>query len=177
MSISKSPPLFVFSDLWTYSVLDRFCPSRRDKNCFETRLKHEKTFWIYLCCNLKLFHQWSWKKISDQFDAPSIKFVRHGVTKTQPIGQKSNSLKLNKRMFGFITKYLSNTGKHHKRRLNTYMQMYRIHLVPSLITDLSRRDKNCKISNLHKISAGNVIEKANMEKEYWNINEFLTILI
>ena len=57
------------------------------------------------------------------------------------------------------------------------MQMYRIHLVPSLIPDLSRRDKNCKISNLHKISAGNVIEKANMEKEYWNINEFLTILI
>ena len=55
--------------------------------------------------------------------------------------------------------------------------MYRIHLVPSLIPDLSRRDKNCKISNLHKICTGNVIEKANMEKEYWNINEFLTILI
>ena len=55
--------------------------------------------------------------------------------------------------------------------------MCRIHLVPSLITDLSRRDKNCKISNLHKICADNVIEKASMEKEYWNINEFLTILI
>ena len=37
-------------------------------------------------------------------------------------------------MFGFITKYLPDAGQHHKRRLMTYMQKYRINFVPSLFT-------------------------------------------
>ena len=79
MSISRSPPFFVFGDLWIYSVLDQSSPSQRDKNCFETRLKHEKTFWIYLCCNLKLFYQWWWKKNLRQNRCPKLFFFKHQI--------------------------------------------------------------------------------------------------